>query len=394
MNIIFPPGFNFDCRCCGKCCKGWTIHIDEKSYHDLVETDFFKDFQASHEGIELFSVNKEESTVATARVESGFCIFLEERLLCTIHKKLGLHAKPLGCRQFPFRVKLTPDGVYVGLSFYCPSIQHNEGRPVSEYGAEIQSWLDEYPYKPIDTSALFLDEKLSIDWRGYRVIEDFVQSVIASHQDVEEALWIALVTLCQVVSELRSGGIGQIEADDLKRRVDDAMPMVPHRDEVFSQLALMYALTVVGVLESGTGEEARANTEAIMYGGTLKSQFFEKDIDMSGFTRYYAGNPLSWKPAFFSRYIEHLLFRKFLLGPEPVIFNMAALYVAYNLGDFYLYLSAYQSGKPSPDREDGLTALDVVEKGFASHTRVMVPFFSAFVEGFIMQLDALRKGEC
>jgi Fe-S-cluster containining protein len=392
MNIIFPPGFNYECRCCGKCCKGWTIHIDEKSYHDLVETDFFKDFKTSHPDFELFTVDKEESTVATARVESGFCIFLDDRVLCAIHKELGLKAKPLGCRQFPFRVKITPDGVYVGLSFYCPSIQNNVGRPVAEYRPEIQSWLDEYPYKPIDTLSLRLDEKVFIDWDGYHVVEDFVRDLLKSREDVEEALWVALVTLCLVILSLRGGHMERIEARELKKRIDDAMPLVPCRDEIFSQLALMYALTVVGVLESGTGEEARANTEAIMFGGILRSQFFERDIDMSKFTGYYAGNPLAWKPAFLGRYIEHLLFRKFLLGPETLICNLAALYVAYNLGDFYLYLSAYQAGKPSPEQEDGFTALDVVEKGFASHTRVMVPFFSAFVEGFVAQLEALKMG--
>jgi len=144
---------------------------------------------------------------------------------------------------------------------------------------------------------------------------------------------------------------------------------------------------VAGVLESSTPEGTRANTEAILEGGVLRSEVFGHEISMADFSRYFRENPCPWKIPHIRRYIEHLLFRKQLLGSEPVLCNLAALFTAYGLLELYLYLSAYQSGKASPEMEDLYFAYGLVEKGFAAHTRTMVPFFRIFAEGFLKLLS-------
>jgi len=53
--------------------------------------------------------------------EEGRCIFLERAGLCAIHRQLGEGALPSACRHFPRVATLTPLGVSVTLSHYCPT---------------------------------------------------------------------------------------------------------------------------------------------------------------------------------------------------------------------------------------------------------------------------------
>src|SRR5262249_61024764 len=51
---------------------------------------------------------------------AGECVFHEPRA-CAVHARLGEQALPSACRHFPRVVTLTPLGVSVTLSHYCPT---------------------------------------------------------------------------------------------------------------------------------------------------------------------------------------------------------------------------------------------------------------------------------
>jgi hypothetical protein len=126
----------------------------------------------------------------------------------------------------------------------------------------------------------------------------------------------------------------------------------------------------------------RTNTDAALSGGIMESETFKKSIDLSGFAAFVQGNPSTAFQKDFRRYGEHLVFRKFLSGPEPVLYQMAALFILGDLLEYYLYLSAYQSGNGEPTSEDLHTAYKIVERIF-SHAINIRPFFQAFAQGFI-----------
>lgn len=379
---------NYECRRCGMCCRGWIIHIDEKTHKKLITTDFFKEFIKRE--IDPFTIDRDERTVALATDENGFCVFRNENGLCTIHSALGSGSKPLGCRQFPLMLRLTPEGAFVGVSWHCPSVQENSGRPISDYREEIQSWLDEYPYRIPDDTALLLDEGISIVWGAYRAIEGFLMSLLKCGTDLEDALWAGLITICAIAHALRQEGKTGISVTEMTERISRVSPHIPSRDEIFGQIAYLYVITAAGTLEANEKVTPRENMEAIVYGRTLKSKLLKGEIQMGEFKSYYGGHPLAWKRDFFRPYVEHLIFRKFLIGREPVLHNLAALYVAYNLCDFYLYLSAYQAGRQEPVKDDGFKAIGIVERDFTTHNKVLRPFFGAFADGLIMQLEVLQ----
>lgn len=52
---------------------------------------------------------------------AGACVMLDDDA-CALHAAAGPEAKPPGCRQFPYTLTRTPDGVDVGLQLECKSL--------------------------------------------------------------------------------------------------------------------------------------------------------------------------------------------------------------------------------------------------------------------------------
>ena len=88
----------------------------------------------------------------------GRCAFHDgDAHRCEIHRVLGHDALPLSCRQFPRVVVLTPAGVSVGLSHYCPTaagLLFSEGAPVAI--------VEDAPAFPRDAEYEGLDARASL----------------------------------------------------------------------------------------------------------------------------------------------------------------------------------------------------------------------------------------
>lgn|GEM_PF-1948471 len=387
MRIIFPEGYRYACQCCGRCCSGWNIHVDERTANALKRTPLYQNLLKK--ATDPLIQDSDDGTFSTARLPGGDCIFLSPGNLCAIHSDVEYRAKPLGCRQFPFKIRHTPDGVVVGLSFYCPSVMANKGESVESYEDEIRSWINQHRYHSIGDRPLPFDDVLQVDWNGYKVLEGYIRSILYNGTDVPQALWEAEKTML-LLSLLHSGSETSLfEAARIEAALCNISGSDSDSEPVFQSLSLFFAFTVIGVLESNDPEGARATTEAAMQGGSFYSLHFNKTINMAGFGSYYQANPSPWKSESIRRYIDHLIFRTFLADGEPVIHRMTALYMAASLLDFYFYLSAWQAGRPSPGEEDMHCALSIVEKGFTGHTTTLVPFFKGFTDGFRAQMKAM-----
>ena len=99
------------------------------------------------------------------------CVFLDSEQLCSIHAELGASAKPITCRQYPFQFTRTPEGIFVGASFFCTSIRQNSGRPMMEHSLEIL--LDLLPEAIISDvpDPIPLDGRGTLSWEQYRELE-------------------------------------------------------------------------------------------------------------------------------------------------------------------------------------------------------------------------------
>lgn len=234
---------------------------------------------------------------------------------------------------------------------------------------------------------MVLDDGILINREAYLKIENHIASLMEEIGDMEEALWTALVDIGMLSMIARMRGFSRLDLQEVTRILDVEAGYSFVRDETFQQLALFYTLTVVGILEASPAHEPRQITQAALEGGSFRSGTFGKEISMTTFSAYCLKNRCPWKGAFQKRFMEHLLFRKFLVGSEPLLHNLAALFTAYGLLEFYFYFGAYCRGKETPDMDDLHGASGIVEQGFSAHTTEMTPFFKSFSLGFKDQLQ-------
>jgi len=115
------------------------------------------------------------------------CTFLTPQSLCQLHAEMGAPAKPRGCRQFPFRLTRTPDGIFVGASFYCPSIQDNEGPPLAEYREELEELAAELPLWGAQSLIVWQDVRM--EWSAYRRLEEFLLAQPETELALAQGLW-------------------------------------------------------------------------------------------------------------------------------------------------------------------------------------------------------------
>lgn len=175
----FAPGQNFECGQCARCCRGWRIAVDPQTAQKLKATPFRKRLE-----------ERDGRTFARKDDQDG-CTYLTSAQKCQLHEELGVAAKPRGCRQFPFRLTRTPDGIFVGTSFTCPSIQKNSGSSLENFRHELEETALSLPLLGADGLPVW--QECRLPWSGYRELEAFV----LGHQPVESGLAPALWSLAQ-----------------------------------------------------------------------------------------------------------------------------------------------------------------------------------------------------
>lgn len=159
---------------------------------------------------------------------AGSCVFREPRRArpgsCTVHRDLGEEALPSACRHFPRVVTLSPLGVSVTLSHYCPTaagmlfvIPRSFVSPSDEESAGPASILDsalaivenpeafpaQWPYEGLDARKALpplLRPGVLMDWPSLERWERFAVSVLAEEGRSPEA---ALDVLAAAAEEAR-----------------------------------------------------------------------------------------------------------------------------------------------------------------------------------------------
>lgn len=114
---------DYACRHSGACCSsGWEIPVEPDA-----EARIRAGIGAGRLAPADWAVARpglpHGARVALRVLPTGDCVFLEpgEPRLCAVQHRLGEPAMPPSCRQFPRVATLTPLGVSVTLSHYCPT---------------------------------------------------------------------------------------------------------------------------------------------------------------------------------------------------------------------------------------------------------------------------------
>lgn len=119
----------FACRDCpARCCRvPWSIRFSEEETARYVAEPWI------HARLSAEAMDVLESGVLPMREHDRRlqCVFLDDDMLCSLHKKFGHSYIPRSCQSFPFGfVTGENNEVIAQLSNLCPSIRDNYGEPV------------------------------------------------------------------------------------------------------------------------------------------------------------------------------------------------------------------------------------------------------------------------
>ncbi|MGE0489646.1 MAG: YkgJ family cysteine cluster protein [Vulcanimicrobiota bacterium] len=356
MEFHFAPGQHYDCVQCAKGCLD-RLEVGVDPYSQRVVKESFLALRVIEEhGVEPFTVSPEGRNIVT-KIDHK-CVFLNQDNLCEIHAQLGIEAKPLICRIFPYSITPTPDGYFIGISHYCTSAKLNNGRPLSAHQGEIEEILKGIKFTGMGFEPLALGSNVSIDWEAFKALE---ASLSADH---EKLGWKqAIARGMTLVADLIFAG-KLVTPEDLQRHQ-------AHRDrvsqaEVIQSTLFFSAFAVVAFLSATENHKAQEITERLMAGQEFT--FEEWGFSGSASEVFEAANKVELGEMV-ERYFRGLLFCKQLGKGRPVFHNLVLLYLLPDWLCFYAGLHSLVRGAAAPEKVDMEMALDLVEREIVTHGR-------------------------
>jgi len=311
------PRQRYQCIQCGKSCGGWQIWVEPEEVHRL---ELQAHVQADHGHLRLL------------QDERGSCHFLTENKLCQLHQQKGPQHKPRACRQFPFFLNQTPDGVQVGVSFRCTAVQQDRGVDWLEHQAVLEEWaalgLPRLGFEPAPIDNFLLD------WATYKRWEhDWLQD-LAQGRTLQDSVESALL---QALPRLEAGGLRRL------------IPIL--------------SASAVGFLEGQSAEEAAEIAAAIRQG--VPYQGHRAGL-VSGLSHPFQLHPDVDR----NRYLSHALERKSLWMGHNFLGRLMMLLCAECLVAYFQKLDSESSSAKAIERVEGewLThrqGLEVLETQFA-----------------------------
>lgn len=130
LAIIYPEGQKYACRDCpARCCTSWGIPVTPEERERILSDDEAR-ARLGQRGIAIL---RSGVLPMRERNEQLTCVFVDDDMLCSLHRRHGHEFIPAPCRAFPFGFSLNEKQQPVVLaSRYCPSIRDNRGEPIEE----------------------------------------------------------------------------------------------------------------------------------------------------------------------------------------------------------------------------------------------------------------------
>lgn len=173
---------------------------------------------------------------------SGDCVFLEHGAprLCAIQRTLGADAMPAACRQFPRVATLTPLGVSLTLSHYCPTAAAMLFRDDVALAvvSDPAAFPDDWPYEGLDARGALpplLRPGVLMSWDAHARLEEHAVAAFGREDAEVEA---ALAALEELAETLRGWTPADGPFDDsVRRAIEDARPGAGRSEPLTDALA-------------------------------------------------------------------------------------------------------------------------------------------------------------
>ncbi len=377
--FLFPEGQLYDCVMCAKGCRqDWAVDVDSKSAKLILQSPV--ELRVVQETGASGLLGSEEQGWQTRKFD-GRCVFLQADDLCGIHAEIGLESKPLNCREFPFTFVETPDGIVVGVSYFCTAVQQNVGRPLSEHKESLSALYRNYGSRrprvgqdPIDFGFGF-----TLPWPEYQRFEDSLKLEL-ENRTVLEALAATLLAALRALE----GPPRSLCGEDLEgcRPGLGESHILSTGGDVFREQTRYFALTLVGVMEAASPQQGPGITQALMCGeqtelpvagwaGTLEEVLKLLELGFHQPSKEWT-----------VRYIRALLHRKIMVLHRGVLESLVMFYLASWVLEFYAAVACLKRGGVEVTFEDYAQAFDRVEGDLVTHATGFDPFYVLFTQAY------------
>jgi Fe-S-cluster containining protein len=365
--IHFDPVQNYDCIQCGRGCRmGWDIPVEPRVLEGLQGHPLV--LRVIQDKGAPFRHEDDQSFIKSSK-ECKECGFLEGDNLCGIHRELGFAAKPSTCQVFPFVITDTPDGYFVGTTYYCSSVRENSGRPLSEHRDDVQALLDaSAPMNKVAADGLVIYNRYYTNWADYVALEtELVRQ--AAEVGYLEALSRAVLGVAAAMAELPRLEEEPEAYPGEKLRAAWQHPRIPG-GQASRQLGQVVSMQIGDFFKFYLDKEDWDEVDgAIFAGGTfrLPQYGFEGTwLQLQDLVGHRVGTRFDEQ---IERYLAHLVFRKALVVHPPLLASLCQLQMLTGFLRTYTALIAFHAGRQEAAQHDYYDALEIAETYLVTHGR-------------------------
>ena len=219
--FILPKNQRFSCLGCGRCCMyPYAARLTKGDYKTLIAANIKKS-KNSEKPLEppIVSNSRYESHPYIISYEEKRCYFLTSNKQCLIELKSHSDNKPEACQRFPYLPHETPEGIFVGVDFTCPSIISNVGTEISE-----RNYIDlKSIWHTVTSEPIFLTEGVSINWNSYISLENRSKYLIRHSESPDTALLAIYRTINQIIKNISSQNVSN--ENNLHNLIEDSFPL-------------------------------------------------------------------------------------------------------------------------------------------------------------------------
>jgi Fe-S-cluster containining protein len=194
---------DYGCRSSGACCtSGWPIPLEpgvEQRLEGGLRSGALRLPRLEPEWLRPAPGLPHGARAVLRQDAAGACVFLEagHPRLCAVHRQLGEDALPSACRQFPRVATLTPQGVSLTLSHYCPTaaaLLFRDGARL-EIVTDPPAFPASWPYEGLDARDSLpplLRPGVLMSWESHARFEEHAVATLAREQLTPEQATVAL----------------------------------------------------------------------------------------------------------------------------------------------------------------------------------------------------------
>lgn len=353
--ICLQPEYvsRFQCdgtACNAKCCKGWKITIDPKTYQkycNLEPVSFRKRV------ISKMKYQKGQNQFAIRLDNKGCCPFLGKDLLCEIQKNYGAEYLSQTCRVYPRIINDFGDMVEKSLTLTCP---------VAAKLVLLQE--DSIAFEQVRTTPEGIRRELPKDTRGYAFdVQYGCISILQNRKlSIDQRLVVLGFFLDQANDMVAAGKTGQLKDLSALYASDDFMENVPEMLQAIRFQSKEYFRTMFVLLEELYGAKSEFFRQEQWALRDVKRAFRLPDesvsINLADAQEVYQTHISKIRVKLveeFSHILENFLVNEFFMNVYPFriqgnfVLNYEVFLLIYKLSEFIFCSAA--SVRPLPKEE-------------------------------------------